>query len=325
MRKASGRGVREIAALSGYNISTVSRALNNRPGVSAAVSARIVEVAREIGYRHSGNPVYAILLPESTQNIAWYTLNMLNALRQEVVKRGCRVEIVFADQNDILRERYIAGVISLDYSYRVAKKWDEVMPVVCINDYSCNTANIYSVKSNIAQGVQSAVALLVGYGHRKIGMLVNGDEFAEAAKAQLAAFETCRRLYPLDAVSQACLGFRGGKGGVPYFYGAVRELLESGVTAVINCGESESAEALAAVRMAKKRVPEDISLICWELPGLSKYQDPPLTTVQQNFSKLAEEAFRTLEALVNRQHVAADVLVDCLLHERGSVSFPAKV
>ncbi|MCI5800182.1 LacI family DNA-binding transcriptional regulator, partial [bacterium] len=47
MRKPAGKGVREIAAETGFNISTVSRALNNRPGVSAQAAAEIIRAARK--------------------------------------------------------------------------------------------------------------------------------------------------------------------------------------------------------------------------------------------------------------------------------------
>mgnify|MGYP000309084737 FL=1 len=112
-------------------------------------------------------------------------------------------------------------------------------------------------------------------------------------------------------------------GGNPYLFGDMLRLVETGVTAVINCGESESVEALTALRLCGLRVPQDISLICWEVPRFSKYLEPPLTTVQQNFEVLAREAFDMLERLRRGEAVSSDVLVDCLLHERGSVAIPA--
>ena len=47
MRKPSDTGLRQIAEKTGFNISTVSRALNNRAGVSSAAIRRILEAARE--------------------------------------------------------------------------------------------------------------------------------------------------------------------------------------------------------------------------------------------------------------------------------------
>ena len=87
MRKPSGNGgIREIAAATGFNISTVSRALNNHPGISPATASVILQAARELGYRSGTTPVYAILLPETKMGLAWYSLNMLDALREEYSK-----------------------------------------------------------------------------------------------------------------------------------------------------------------------------------------------------------------------------------------------
>lgn len=320
MRKPSGKGIREIAEATGFNISTVSRALNNHPGVSVSASAKILQAARELGYRNRETPVYAVLLPETSQALAWYSLNMVDALRKEAVKRGCFLEIVFSDQAEILRERSIAGIISFGYSSPVARNLSVVLPVVCINDFSWHIADIYSVCSNTSQGVRSAVALLTAYGHRKIGMLVNGSKFTECNQERAASFKECCGIYSLDPVSAVREG--GNVQMAPYFYGTIREFIESGVTAIINCGESESVEALAAIRLCGLRVPQDISLICWEVPRFSKFMDPPLTTIQQNFTVLAEQAFRMLERLIGKEKISSDVLVDCLLHERGSVSIP---
>jgi len=65
-----------------------------------------------------------------------------------------------------------------------------------------------------------------------------------------------------------------------------------------------------------------LSLSFGEAPRFSIFRVPPLTTVQQNFPRLAEEAFNMLERLIRKESVTADVLVDCLLHERNSVSVP---
>ena len=114
VRKAAGKGIREIAEATGFNISTVSRALNNRSGVSAEASAKILQTAREFGYRNGGTPVYAVLLPETSQGLGWYSLNMLDALRKTAVERGYLLEIVFSDHAEILRERCVSGIVSFD-------------------------------------------------------------------------------------------------------------------------------------------------------------------------------------------------------------------
>ena len=110
MRKPAGKGVREIAAETGFNISTVSRALNNRPGVSAQAAAEIIRAARKIGWKNGKTTAYAVLLPGSRVALAWYTLNMLDAIRDEALRRGVLLEIFFADHAELLRERAVDGI-----------------------------------------------------------------------------------------------------------------------------------------------------------------------------------------------------------------------
>ena len=191
MRKPAGKGVREIAEATGFNISTVSRALNNRPGVSAQAAAEIIRAARKIGWKNGKTTAYAVLLPGSRVALAWYTLNMLDAIRDEALRRGVLLEIFFADHAELLRERAVDGILSLDFSSQIVRKLSTVLPAVCLNDFSWRIGDIYSVCSNAGQGVRRAVSLLLSYGHRKIGMLVNGSRETESNRERAEAFETC--------------------------------------------------------------------------------------------------------------------------------------
>ena len=107
-----------------------------------------------------------------------------------------------------------------------------------------------------------------------------------------------------------------------YRYGSVRELVESGVTAIIANGESESTEVLAGIQLCGKVVPRDISLICWEVPSFSKFLNPPLTTISQDFPRLAATAFTLLEQIAHKENPPFSIQVDCLLTERNSVTVP---
>lgn len=319
MRKPSDNGLRQIAEKTGFNISTVSRALNNRAGVSNTATRRILQAARELGYRNPAKPVYAVILP-ATRESSWYLHCVLAALREESLQRNVQLEIVFTDQAEFLQERNLAGIISLDYNSEIVHHLNTVIPLVCLNDFPIHLDNIYSVSSNDAQGIREAVGLLVSHGHRKIGMFFRGGLDVRGTKERIAAFEECRDLFALepDALElQNCQ-----KPYKNYFFDSILSLIRRGVTAIICSGESESAEALAAVRLCGRRVPDDLSLICYEVKYFSRFLDPPLTTIEQDFPALAHAAFELLEQLIHTGSAPGDVVINCRLHERSSVSIP---
>ena len=321
MRKASANGgIREIAAATGYNISTVSRALNNRPGVSPAAAASILQTARELGYRSGTTPVYAILLPDTKLGLAWYSLNMLDAMRQEAIERNCLLEIVFSDQADILRERNISGILSFDFSSQAVRNLKVVLPVVCVNDFSWHIADIYSVCSDIGRGIRSAVALLAAYGHRKIGLLINGDRNTESNRERTAAFEECRSVYGLDPVSSVHFREYGTfDQPIPYLYASIREMTGRGLTAIINCGESESVEALAAARLCGLRVPEDLSVVSIDGTRWAELYNPPLTAIKQDSKLLAKAGGEELLQAIDGNSEPHAITIPTTLKSGGSV------
>lgn len=319
MRKPSDTGLRQIAEKTGFNISTVSRALNNRAGVSSAATRRILEAAREIGYRSPSRPVYAVILP-ATHDFRCYMYELLAELRRESLRRDIPLEFVFADQAEFLQERNLTGIISLDFNSKIVHHLNTVIPLVCLNNVPIHLDNIYSVSSDNAQGIREAVGLLVSHGHRKIGMFFRGGLDVRDIQERISAFEKCRELFALEPdalVLQNCQNPYKN-----YFYDSILSLIRRDVTAIICCGESESAEALAAIRLCGKKVPDDLSLICYEVKQFSRFLDPPLTTIEQDFPALAHAAFELLDQLIQTGSAPHDVIIDCRLHERSSVAIP---
>ncbi len=106
------------------------------------------------------------------------------------------------------------------------------------------------------------------------------------------------------------------------FHEAIGEAVKQKLTAIILPGEAGGPNLLAALREFRLRVPEDLSVIAWETPQVSEYLDPPLTTFEQDFRRMAATAFDILEESLNGRPAAADVAVDYLFHERRSVAPP---
>ena len=192
------------------------------------------------------------------------------------------------------------------------------MPMVCINSFPTISRDIHSVSSNVAQGIAQAVSLLHSYGHRKIGLFLSGDQTRHTREVKTAFMEQCEYYNMEHEIGPGLEKLQKQY----YRYGSVRELVESGVTAIIANGESESTEVLAGIQLCGKVVPRDISLICWEVPSFSKFLNPPLTTISQDFPRLAATAFTLLEQIAHKENPPFSIQVDCLLTERNSVTVP---
>ncbi|UKI29676.1 MAG: substrate-binding domain-containing protein [Lentisphaeria bacterium] len=210
----------------------------------------------------------------------WYSMSLLNAIREEVVKRQLLLEFVFADQVEKMLERSISGILSFEFLDNSLGKLSEIVPMVCINSFPTISRDIHSVSSNVAQGIAQAVSLLHSYGHRKIGLFLSGDQTRHTREVKTAFMEQCEYYNMEHEIGPGLEKLQKQY----YRYGSVRELVESGVTAIIANGESESTEVLAGIQLCGKVVPRDISP---DLLGSSLLQQISESAVDHDFAGLS--------------------------------------
>ena len=318
MRKKSGVNIRDIAAELNLNISTVSRALNGSFLISRETTELVQHKAHEMGYqfqRMKKNIV--ILLPSSDSELAWYSISLINALQTCLCQTEYRWEFITEDNIDLIQERSIAGMISLVYLphlfLKVSAKYN--IALVCINNTSRPSDNVYSVNSDAVNAVSKAFNCLVEYGHKNIAFVSqNGGSFAE--KNRQAAFVSISKKYGLQ---NSCFIVPAN---VDNCHGIVLDLYKKGVTGIITDGESAGLKIWNSLNFCKIDVPRQMSLIAWEIPHVSGMVSPAITTVEQDFSQLAEKALQLLENRWNNDRQMSDIQVPYLLHLRDTVSIP---
>ena len=318
MRKKSGVNIRDIAAELDLNISTVSRALNGSFLISRETTELVQHKAHEMGYqfqRMKKNIV--ILLPSSDSELAWYSLSLINALQTCLCQTEYCWEFITEDNIDLIQERSIAGMISLVYLphlfLKVSAKYN--IALVCINNTSRPSDNVYSVNSDAVNAVSKAFNCLVEYGHKNIAFVSqNGGSFAE--KNRQAAFVSISKKYGLQ---NSCFIVPAN---VDNCHGIVLDLYKRGVTGIITDGESAGLKIWNSLNFCKIDVPRQMSLIAWEIPHVSGMVSPAITTVEQDFSQLAEKALQLLENRWNNDRQMSDIQVPYLLHLRDTVSIP---
>lgn len=104
----------------------------------------------------------------------------------------------------------------------------------------------------------------------------------------------------------------------------ISRLLSKEVSAIVTMHESEAMKVLYCLRLAGKRVPEDVSVCGW-LSETDLYCDPSITGIMQNYNYLAKQALAMLNRLLYKEPVTGDVVVDYNFFLRRSTAPPAEV
>lgn len=318
MRKPSGLGVREIAKKLNLSISTVSRALNRSYQISKETTELVLRTANEMGYhKQNAKKCIVVVLPASTAELAWYSISLINALIVSMKQRDYYWEFVNADRIDIIQERSVTGMISMDYTGKIAKKISEKynIPLVCINDASEHSDNIYSVSSDPSSAIKLSFGCLYDYGHRCIAYISNSPNSYAGVRRKKAFLEVVAE----HGLENRCIYV--AEDAISY-HGIIHELRKKGVTGIITDGESTGLVIYNSLNFCNLPIPKKMSLITWEQPYVSSLIHPELTTVEQNFPVLAEKSVQMLESLIRHENVTEDVSVPYCLHLRKSVSIP---
>jgi LacI family transcriptional regulator len=181
--------MRDVAALAGVGLKTVSRVINNEPGVSPALMDRVRGAARQLDFQPNLTASNLRRTDRKTKSIGVVVQDMANpfssALHRSIEdvarRRGVMVFAGSVDE-DQARERELAAEF-------VARRVDGLLIVPTGNDQSylvnerrAGTAMVFidrppnlldadAVLSTHAAGARTAVEHLVGHGHRRIAYL----------------------------------------------------------------------------------------------------------------------------------------------------------
>lgn len=289
-------GLREVADLAGVALSTASRAMSNRPGVSPRMRERVIQAALELGYEPD-------LLAQSFSKGATMTVGFLVRdiaspaippilLGAEAVLRSGGYAMLLTNSEGLtsldveyirmFRQRRVDGlVLSLaDESHpeTLAELERFVGPCVVVDRTLPDAVGASNVLIDHAAGLRKILDYLVELGHRRIGF-VGGPErlrpTAEAARVLHEATASRRGLSVLIEAGQ----FAEEHGAAA----AVRLLADSAPPTAIVAGNAQILlGVLRTLRERGLRVPEDLSIVSVDHVPYLDYMEPPVASISRD-------------------------------------------
>jgi LacI family transcriptional regulator len=190
-------------------------------------------------------------------------------------------------------DRAVDGLIAVDTPI----KGPLPVPVVAVSGLS-ETPGVTNIVIDHSRAAELAIAHLHELGHRRIAF-IKGQPFSSDTAIRWKTIREAMRAHGLS-VDSALVGQLDGDSSLPELgYQATRALLAAkpGFTALFAFNDISALGAMAAIRDAGLRMPEDVSLVGFDDIASAAYQYPPLTTVRQPLYEMGQ---RAAEALVAR-------------------------
>lgn len=181
--------IKDIARESGFAIGTVSRALNNAPGVSAETRQKILEVVNRHNYEPNANAKHLkqqandgiALIVKGTQNMLF--ADILEQLQSVIEESGYVATVYYIDEeaNEVAQARRICaerkpyGILFLgsNLEYFTPDLEDLGIPCLLLTNSAATLriANLSSVSVDDMAASDRMIEYLYKQGHRRIGII----------------------------------------------------------------------------------------------------------------------------------------------------------
>lgn len=326
--------MREVAALAGVGIKTVSRVVNGEAGVSAATVAKVQAAIGRLDYQRDLNASMLRRLSRKTDTIGLVLEDVGNpfssalnrAVEDAARSRGVLVFTGSCDEDPerereivtTLRERRVDGILLVpvgdaDHSYLVAER--QAGTSIVFLDRPARFLDADSVTSDNHGGAQEAVDWLADHGHRRIALL--GDEATiHTARERLAGYRAAVARRNLDADDALV---RSGIRGAAAAEAIATEMLRGPrpPTAIFAAQNLVTIGVIHALRALGQQ--HGVALVGFDDFELADMLDPSITVVAQNPVQLGRVAAGLLFARLDGTHGPSHrITVDVKLIVRGS-------
>ena len=317
--------IADVASRAGVSNATVSRVMNGRGTVDAAIAERVREAATALDYRV--NPLGRSLVLGRTETIGVVVPDLGNPTFQDLLRAMSRVmsgdghRALVADSAESPAEEVILAE-------EVRRRCDGlvlVAPRMSAADLAALTASLDPVvvynrpgepgsgaAVDYAGGIHAVVEHLRELGHRHLVYLsgppssVSNRLRHRALEAELAAAPDLR----LDVVA-AGADFAAGHDAAP-------AVLATGATAAVAYNDLVAMGLLSGVQEAGHKVPDRLSVTGFDDIPFAAYTTPPLTTCRAPLDDAAAACWAALRAELDGQEPPDEVLLPAPLVVRAS-------
>lgn len=310
----------DVAKASGVSSSAVSYALNGKPGVSENTRAKVLNIARELGWKPNGSA--QSLAQSKTRRIGFilsydpgllsiepYMMGLISGLGAELEDHDysilMRLSLGEDDEMSIIRDWIATGNVDalLLTNLEIGDpridlvKANPQMKVLAIADPSL-TAGLPTLASDDAGAVGMAVRYLDDIGHHNIARVAGPEELGHSYIRDAAFSEiTMER-----GIRYRCLhtDYKPEAGAE-----ATKRLLSVNPrpTAIVY---DNDVMALAGQRIAAEmgvRVPEDLSIISWDDSYMCVATHPTLTALSRDIVEAGRMAGSILLKLIDGEEI----------------------
>ena len=320
-RKPKTVSITSIAAELGVSPSTVSRAINNRAGVSEMVRQRVAELLGKYDFRptYPASRLPRIAVVTGSGEVTPYAAGVLSGIYRYVQAGTLSATAVIHPASEtgtllnLIRDQQCSGVILIvpaHFTAELPQLSEAGLPVMLV-DETTTLPGCGFIDNDSYSGALEAARFLIKLGHRRIGCLDSRTptdnhrrRFQAWQDAQAEAGIICDSALHINFCATSCSEMEYGKIAMTELFSRAPDL-----TAVMAANDEIAAGAMAAARERGRRIPEDLSITGFDDNEFAAFLEPPLTTVQRDMRQAGYLAAEALDAFLNsRKPLPREVL-----------------
>lgn len=334
--------LQDIAQAAGVSVASVSKVLNNRPGVGDESRRRIIGIADEMGYQtraSRGQPAAAIesmtiVIPGEYYSNSQFYSDVIRGILHAASSHGVPVDVRLIARDlkgsEIDIEKILSGTVSgafllvgLDYPEIIERFVQSGFPAVLVNGKD-RSMRMSSVTPDNRSAGWLATSRLLASGHRNIvhvtlphrsSLVRRMDGFRDALEEAGIDFDRSRSVFDLS--KEGVLEYQAGS--------AIKKALKDGrfegVTAFFCSTDLVALGVLEALRESGYSVPESFSVIGLDDIAIASHSRPPLTTIRVDRVELGRVGFSMLQDKIANPAIGVrhiDIGVDLI--ERSTIA-----
>ncbi|WP_025161255.1 LacI family DNA-binding transcriptional regulator [Paraclostridium bifermentans] len=327
--------IKEVAKEAGVATSTVSRVLSNNPKISEETKAKVNEAIERLNYKpnaiarslaNNKTKILGVVLPSEADDLLTnpFFINAMKGMSIYAQNKNYYITYVFAKDGknefesikEITNTNLIEGIILL----RVNENDESIkflntigFPFVAIGRPE-KTEDVLWVDNDNFQAMYNVVNRLIQKGHKKIGF-IGAIKTLNMSKDRLKGYKMALEVNGLNYDEELVIHKQFFKENTGYA-GAEELLSKHEVTAIVT---TDDLLAFGVSQLLNEKRLEKISLVGFNNIQLSKYQTPPLASVDINADELGYYAAKLLiEKLENEDIVNTHYIVNTEFIERES-------